>query len=136
MINKYVSILGKTKRLALNIWPFSKKEKSIYNLKRVKIPRASGRALKLLVTLLRTPGIRVLLIPILLRQAGLLSLRKSKVKDFPKMLPNHPVSEKINILEAKKSIQDFMDSTGGIIKSISKDNKLNRSKKIIFHQET
>ena len=101
----------KAKKLILNLWPFSKKEKSVYNLKSISIPRTSGRTLKILVRLLRTPGIRLLLIPLLLKQGGLPSLRKSKVKDFPVMEPIHPVESKITSAAAKKSIKEFIDST-------------------------
>ena len=94
----------KAKKQLLNLWPFAKKEKPVYNLKSISIPRTSGRTLKLLVSLLRTPGIRLLLIPLLLKQAGLSSLRKSKVKDYPVMEPNHPVENKITSAAAKKSI--------------------------------
>ena len=94
----------KAKQLLLNAWAFTKKEKPVYNLKTIKIPRTAGRTLKILVTLIRTPGIRLLLIPLLLRQAGLPSLRKSKVNDHPVMEPLHPVVSKITSADAKKSI--------------------------------
>jgi len=95
-------IRTKSKKLVRHLWPFAKKEKPVYNLKTIKIPRTTGRALKILVMLIRTPGIRMLLIPLLLRQAGLPSLRKSKVEDNPVMEPFHPVDSKINSADAKK----------------------------------
>ena len=82
---------GKTKKMMLNLWPFAKKVNPVYNLKSVSIPRTSGRTLKILVSLLRTPGIRLLLIPFLLKQAGLSSLRKSKVEVLPWELLRHLV---------------------------------------------
>ena len=81
------------------------REKPVYNLKSVKIPRTSGRTLKILAFLMRTPGIRSLLIPVLLRQAGIQSLRKCKVEDEPLMHPVHPVDKKITSSVAKKSIK-------------------------------
>ena len=93
---------AKAKKLMRNLWPFTKKEKPVYNLKSISIPRSSGRALKILVSLLRTPGIRMLLLPLLLKQAGLPSLRKSKVEDDPVMEPIHPVVSKITAAAAKK----------------------------------
>ena len=48
-----------TKKHLLRLWPFTKKEKPVYNLKKMRIPRTSGRALKILFILLRTPGFRV-----------------------------------------------------------------------------
>ena len=72
---------------------FAKKEQPVYNLKSVKIPRTSGRTLKILAFLLRIPGTRSLLIPLLLRQAGIQSLRKCKVEDEPLMHPVHPADE-------------------------------------------
>ena len=66
----------KAKKMMLNLWPFAKKEKPVYNLKSISIPRTSGRTLKILVSVLRTPGIRLLLIPLLLKQAGLPRTKK------------------------------------------------------------
>ena len=59
----------KAKKLMLSLWPFAKKEKLVYNLKSICIPRTSGRALKILVSLIRIPGIRLLLIPLLMKQS-------------------------------------------------------------------
>ena len=78
---KSTFILDEVKKIITFLSQFAKKEKPVYNLKSVKIPRTSGRTLKILVFLMRTPGIRSLLIPVLLRQAGIQSLRKCKVED-------------------------------------------------------
>ena len=126
----------KAKKQLLNLWPFAKKEKPVYNLKSISIPRTSGRTLKLLVSLLRTPGIRLLLIPLLLKQAGLSSLRKSKVKDYPVMEPNHPVENKITSAAAKKSIKEFIDSIEKKQQSVTDEKKLNSAKQSLFQPET
>ena len=126
----------KAKKLILNLWPFSKKEKSVYNLKSISIPRTSGRTLKILVRLLRTPGIRLLLIPLLLKQAGLTSLRKSKVKDFPVMEPIHPVESKITSAAAKKSIKEFIDSTQNKRQTPTDEKTGSAAKKSLFQPET
>jgi len=126
----------KAKKLILNLWPFSKKEKSVYNLKSISIPRTSGRTLKILVRLLRTPGIRLLLIPLLLKQAGLTSLRKSKVKDFPVMEPIHPVESKITSAAAKKSIKEFIDSTQNKRQTRTDEKTGSAAKKSLFQPET
>ncbi|MDC0077884.1 amidase [Deltaproteobacteria bacterium] len=126
----------KAKKLILNLWPFSKKEKSVYNLKSISIPRTSGRTLKILVRLLRTPGIRLLLIPLLLKQAGLTSLRKSKVKDFPVMEPIHPVESKITSVAAKKSIKEFIDSTQNKRQTPTDEKTGSAAKQSLFQPET
>ena len=126
----------KAKKLILNLWPFSKKEKSVYNLKSISIPRTSGRTLKILVRLLRTPGIRLLLIPLLLKQAGLTSLRKSKVKDFPVMEPIHPVESKITSAAAKKSIKEFIDSTQNKRQTPTDEKTGSAAKQSLFQPET
>ena len=126
----------KAKKLILNLWPFSKKEKSVYNLKSISIPRTSGRTLKILVRLLRTPGIRLLLIPLLLKQAGLTSLRKSKVKDFPVMEPIHPAESKITSAAAKKSIKEFIDSTQNKRQTRTDEKTGSAAKKSLFQPET
>ncbi|MDP6295663.1 MAG: amidase [SAR324 cluster bacterium] len=126
----------KAKKLILNLWPFSKKEKSVYNLKSISIPRTSGRTLKILVRLLRTPGIRLLLIPLLLKQAGLTSLRKSKVKDFPVMEPIHPVESKITSAAAKKSVKEFIDSTQNKRQTPTDEKTGSAAKKSLFQPET
>jgi len=126
----------KAKKLILNLWPFSKKEKSVYNLKSISIPRTSGRTLKILVRLLRTPGIRLLLIPLLLKQGGLTSLRKSKVKDFPVMEPIHPVESKITSAAAKKSIKEFIDSTQNKRQTPTDEKTGSAAKQSLFQPET
>jgi len=126
----------KAKKLILNLWPFSKKEKSVYNLKSISIPRTSGRTLKILVRLLRTPGIRLLLIPLLLKQAGLTSLRKSKVKDFPVMEPIHPVESKITSAAAKKSVKEFIDSTQNKRQTPTDEKTGSAAKQSLFQPET
>ena len=126
----------KAKKLILNLWPFSKKEKSVYNLKSISIPRTSGRTLKILVRLLRTPGIRLLLIPLLLKQGGLTSLRKSKVKDFPVMEPIHPVESKITSAAAKKSIKEFIDSTQNKRQTRTDEKTGSAAKQSLFQPET
>ena len=107
---KSIFSLDGTRNLIAFLSQFTKKEKPVYNLKSVRIPRTSGRTLKILAFLLRTPGTRSLLIPVLLRQAGIQSLRKCKVEDEPLMHPVHPVDNKITSSVAKKSIQQFFDS--------------------------
>ena len=79
---KSTFILDEVKKIITFLSQFAKKEKPVYNLKSVNIPRTSGRTLKILAFLLRTPGTRSLLIPILLRQAGIQSLRKCQVEEI------------------------------------------------------
>ncbi len=107
---KSIFSLDGTRKLIAFLSQFTKKEKPIYNLKSVNIPRTSGRTLKILAFLLRTPGIRSLLIPILLRQAGIQSLKKCQVEDEPLMHPFHPADNQITSSVAKKSIKQFFDS--------------------------
>ena len=107
---KSIFSLDGTKKFIAFLSQFAKKEKPVYNLKSVKIPRTSGRILKILAFLLRTPVTRSLLIPVLLRQAGIQSLRKCKVEDEPLMHPVHPADNKITSSVAKKSIKQFFDS--------------------------
>ena len=124
------------KKHLLRLWPFAKKEKPVYNLKKMRIPRTSGRALKILFILLRTPGIRVLLLPLLLRQAGLPSLRKCQVNDEPLMHPVHSVESQITLVEAKKSIKQFIDSADKKRESVPADKKTNSEKQSLFQPET
>ena len=107
---KSIFSLDGTRKFIAFLSQFAKKEKPVYNLKSVKIPRTSGRTLKILAFLLRTPVTRSLLIPVLLRQAGIQSLRKCKVEDEPLMHPVHPADKKITSSVAKKSIKQFFDS--------------------------
>ena len=127
---------GKTKKMMLNLWPFAKKVNPVYNLKSVSIPRTSGRTLKILVSLLRTPGIRLLLIPFLLKQAGLSSLRKSKVEDFPVMSPIHPIESKITSVAAKKTIKEFIDLVDKKQPHVLDQKIINSSKQNLFQPET
>ena len=108
--SKIRMISSGAKRILLFLWPFAKKEKHVYNLKSIHIPRTSGRALKIFLLLLRTPGVRSLLLPLLLRQAGLPRLRKCHVEDAPVMHPVHPADSKITLAAAKKSIKQFIVS--------------------------
>ncbi|MDP6320340.1 MAG: amidase [SAR324 cluster bacterium] len=126
----------KTKKMMLNLWPFAKKVNPVYNLKSVSIPRTSGRTLKILVSLLRTPGIRLLLIPFLLKQAGLSSLRKSKVEDFPVMVPIHPIESKITSAAAKKTIKEFIDLVDKKQPHVLDQKIINSSKQNLFQPET
>jgi len=126
----------KAKKMMLNLWPFAKKEKPVYNLKSISIPRTSGRTLKILVSVLRTPGIRLLLIPLLLKQAGLPSLRKSKVKDAPVMEPIHPVESKITSAAAKKTIKEFIDSTQNKRQTVTDEKSGSSAKQSLFQPET
>ncbi len=107
---KSTFILDEAKKIIAFLSQFAKKEKPVYNLKSVKIPRTSGRTLKILAFLLRTPGIRSLLIPLLLRQAGIQSLRKCQVEEEPLMHPVHNSDNKITSSVAKKSIKKFFES--------------------------
>ncbi len=107
---KFILNLDRAKKLITFLLQFAKKEKPVYNLKSVKIPRTSGRTLKILSLLLRTPLTGSLLAPILLRQAGIQSLRKCQVEDEPLMHPVHPSDNKITSSVAQKSIKHFFDS--------------------------
>ena len=107
---KSIFSLDRIRKFIAFLSQFAKKEKPVYNLKSVKIPRTSGRTLKILSFLLRTPGIRSLLIPVLLRQAGIQSLRKCKVEEEPLMHPVYRVDKAISSTVAKKSIKQFFDS--------------------------
>ena len=128
--------LDRAKKLLTFLLKFVKKEKSVYNLKSVKIPRTSGRTLKILAFLIRSPGTRSIMIPVLLRQAGIQSLRKCHVEDEPLMHPFHPSESKISPSVAKKSIKIFFDSfskkgdSATAVKSVSSD------KKSLFNPET
>ena len=99
---KSIFSLDGTRKFIAFLSQFFKKEKTVYNLKSVKIPRTSGRTLKILAFLMRTPGTRSLLIPVLLRQAGIQSLRKCKVEYEPLMHPVHPVDKK-SLLQSQKN---------------------------------
>ena len=105
---KSTFILDEVKKIIAFLSQFAKKEKPVYNLKSVKIPRTSGRTLKILAFLLRTPGTRSLLIPLLLRQAGIQSLRKCQVEEEPLMHPVHNSNNKMTSSVAKKSIKQFL----------------------------
>ena len=107
---KSILSINAAKKFFTFLSKFAKKEKPVYNLKSVKIPRTSGRALKILAFFLRTPGTRSLMIPILLRQAGIQSLRKLQIEDEPIMHPVHPSNKKITASLAKKSVKHFFDS--------------------------
>ena len=56
---KYKSISEKLKKITNYIFSFPKKDKVAYNLKSIRVPRISGRALKILVTIIRIPVIRL-----------------------------------------------------------------------------
>ncbi len=133
---KSIFSLDGTKRLIAFLSQFAKKEKPVYNLKSVRIPRTSGRTLKILAFLLRTPVTRSLLIPVLLRQAGIQSLRKCKVEDEPLMHPVHPADNKITSSVAKKSIKQFFNSFEKIEASESAVKNAGSEKKSLFHPET
>ena len=133
---KSIFSLDGTKRLIAFLSQFAKKEKPVYNLKSVRIPRTSGRTLKILAFLLRTPVTRSLLIPVLLRQAGIQSLRKCKVEDEPLMHPVHPADNKITSSVAKKSIKQFFDSFEKKEASESAVKNAGMEKKSFFHPET
>ena len=133
---KSIFSLDGTKRLIVFLSQFTKKEKPVYNLNSVRIPRTSGRTLKILAFLLRTPVTRSLLIPVLLRQAGIQSLRKCKVEDEPLMHPVHPADNKITSSVAKKSIKQFFDSFEKKEASESAVKNAGMEKKSFFHPET
>ncbi len=124
------------KRFLLFFWPFGKKEKPIYNLKSINIPRTSGSALKILLFLLRTPGIQFLLLSQILRQAGLPQLRKFHVDDSPVMQPTHPTNSKINSAEAKKSINKFFVYMEKNYESLTNKKDTNSEKQSLFQPET
>jgi len=133
---KSIFSLDGAKKLIAFLSKFAQKEKPIYNLRSIKIPRTSGRTLKILAYLLRTPGIRSLLIPVLLRQAGIQRLRKCQIEDEPIMHPVHPSNNKISATVAKKTIIQFFDSFDN---NESSDNALKSTvseKKNLFHPET
>jgi len=133
---KSIFSLDGTRKLIAFLSQFTKKEKPVYNLKSIRIPRTSGRALKILAFLLRTPGTRSLLIPVLLRQAGIQRLRKYQVEDEPLMHPVHLSDNKITSSVAKKSIKQFFDSfekkkvSDPVLKNVG------AGKKSLFNPET
>ena len=129
-------IFEKTKKLFTYLWPFSKKIKNVYNLKSIRIPRTSGRSLKILVFLVKMPIIRKIFLPLILRQAGLKYLRKFKIEENPLMTPNHMVVNRIPSNKAKKSIQDFLDVIEEKNQLEVKDNKVNLGNKSIFKPES
>ena len=134
--SKPVFTLAGTKKYLSFLWQFAKKEKPVYNLKSVKIPRTSGRTLKILAFLLRAPGTRSLLIPLLLRQAGIQSLRKCQVGEEPLMHPVHPAESQITPAAAKKSIKHFFDSFENKQVSESSAKGTGSEKKSLFQPET
>ena len=134
--SKPVFTLAGTKKYLSFLWQFAKKEKPVYNLKSVKIPRTSGRTLKILAFLLRAPGTRSLLIPLLLRQAGIRSLRKCQVGEEPLMHPVHPAESQITPAAAKKSIKHFFDSFENKQVSESSAKGTGSEKKSLFQPET
>jgi len=133
---KIQSIFSKFKKIVTYIWTFPKKDKDVYNLKSIKIPRTSGRSLKILVTLVRIPLIRKLLIPILLRQGGLYKLRKCIIDDDPVMTPVHTNDTKISSNTAKMSIEKFLDPIDKKLKPVTISEKENSKKQSLFHPET
>ena len=108
--SKTKNLFSRLKEFIIFFWPFVKKNKTVYNLKSIRIPRTSGRSLKILVTLIRLPLIRIFIIPILLHQAGLKSLRKFNVVDDPVMTPEHSPSVKIKPNVAQKSVDYFFEN--------------------------
>ena len=134
--SKIRMISSGAKRLLLFLWPFAKKEKPVYNLKSISIPRTSGRALKILLFLLRIPVVRLMLLPLLLRQAGLPRLRKCHVEDAPVMYPFHPAGSKITSAAAKKSIKQFFVSAEQNRESVTDKKSANSEKQILFQPET
>ena len=133
---KSIFSLDGARKIIIFLLQFAKKEKPVYNLKSVKIPRTAGRALKILAFLMRTPVIRSLLITILLRQAGIQSLRKCRVEDEPLMHPVHPLDNKISSSVAKKSIKKFFDSLQNKETSDDAVKSFGSEKKSIFKTET
>ena len=128
---KFIFNLDRAKKLITFLLQFAKKEKSVYNLKSIKIPRTSGRTLKILAFLLRSPGSRSILIPVLLRQAGIQILRKCQVEDEPILHPFHPAENKITSSVAKKSIKLFLKCSFVIVKTFSPSGVL--GKEPFFH---
>ncbi len=63
---------------------------SVYDLKSVKMPYLSGRALQLFVTLLESP-LQPLLAPSLFQNMGLTALRERQFDEPPTLLPIHSV---------------------------------------------
>ena len=133
---KFIFNLDRAKKLITFLLQFAKKEKSVYNLQSIKIPRTSGRTLKILAFLLRSPGSRSILIPVLLRQAGIQILRKCKVEDEPILHPFHPTENKITSSVAKKSIKLFYDSFNKKVSSDSSAKSAGLEKKSLFNPET
>ena len=111
--NKTKSIFEKIKKILTYIWPFTKKIKPVYNLKSIRIPRTSGRPLKILLVLIRLPIIKKFFLPLLLNQAGLKIFRKFNIEENPIMSPNHFYKNNIPPNLAKKSIADFLDVIDG-----------------------
>ncbi len=133
---KSIFSLDGAKKIIIFLLQFAKKEKPVYNLKSVKIPRTAGRTLKILAFLMRIPVTRSLLIPILLRQAGIQSLRKCQVEDEPLMHPVHPLDNKISSSVAKKSIKKFFDSLENKETSDDAVKSFGSEKKSLFNPET
>jgi len=134
--SKFQLLFMKLKKILTYIWVFPKKDRDVYNLKSIRIPRTSGRALKILVLFIRTPVIRLLLIPILLRQGGLSRLRKCKVEDSPVMIPVHPIDSRISSNTAKNSIENFLNSEDKKLKPVIVSEKENSKKQSLFQPET
>ena len=77
-----------------------------------------------------------MLLPLLLRQAGLPRLRKCHVEDAPVMHPVHPADSKITLAAAKKSIKQFIVSAEQNRESATDKKGANSEKQILFQPET
>ena len=130
------SIFGKLKKVLTFLWVFPNKDKVVYNLKSIRIPRTSGRALKILVTIIRIPVIRLLIIPILLRQGGLYRLRKCEVDDDPVMIPAHPIVSKSSSTTQKTSIEKILNTADKKIQKVTVSENENSKKQSLFQPET
>ena len=139
MVNKNrktKSMFEKIKKILTYLWPFSKKIKTVYNLKSIGIPRTSGRSLKILLLLIRLPFIKNLFLPLLLRQAGLKIFRKFCIEENPIMSPNHFSNNKISTNLAKKSITDFLEIIEGKNNREVKEKKVNPENSSLFKPES
>jgi len=68
-------------------------KQSVYDLSSVDLPRASGGLLRLLVSVAESPLTRWLILPGLMKNAGIDALRAMRIDEAPTFLPLHPAPD-------------------------------------------
>jgi len=80
-------------------------DRSIYDLKSIRLPRFAGFALKLFIFLIESPATRWMLMGNLLKQGGITSLRTMKFDEAPTLQPRFPVD--LKKLPRKATLRDL-----------------------------